>query len=121
CSCSGGALPPLISNAGHLPALRVLAVSTNGTIAFTASYNVGGGRGVFAYDGQTLTTIADTRTSPFFAFGPPRVNNDGTAVFVATQNLAGSQRGPYTGNGNDPSLAAAATARPDNRVFHPEM
>jgi PEP-CTERM motif len=109
---NGGAVTPLLTNAGPLRDFQGLAVSNNGTIAFSAAYNAGGGRGIFTFKDQTLTTIADTRDPAFSAVFRPRVNNDGTVVFVGNQSGSGTQ-GLYTGSGDRLNLIA------DTNTFSP--
>jgi hypothetical protein len=115
---NGGAVTPLFTSAGPLGGFQQLAVSNNGILTFTASYNVGGGRGVFTYDGTTLTTVADTRTSPIFGVGDPRVNNDGTVTFRATLNSTGTERALYTGNGGPLTRIADSATFADSAFLY---
>lgn len=120
-SWNGGAVTPVLTTAGPIGNVRQLAVSNNGILTFTASYNVGGGQGVFTYDGATLTTIADTRTSPIFGIGDPHVNNNGTVVFRAGLNPFGTQLALYTGNGGPLTLIADTATLPGSAFLYPAI
>ena len=108
---SGGSMTTIADDSGPfyfssgraVPAFPFFtSINNEGTVAFAANLDAGGG-GIFTSSGGPTTTIANT-SSRFGFLGSPSINNGGTVAFEAGPTVAlgsplGGERGIFTGKG----------------------
>jgi hypothetical protein len=82
------------------------SINNAGTVAFLGS-PASFGVGLFAGRGDTLLTLYESRPpSPFFTFGSPAINENGTVAFLAGVRGTPTWSGIFTGDGGPTTTIA---------------
>ena len=83
------------------------SINNAGTVAFLGSAAPSGGPGLFAGRGGAVITVYGSHpSSPFFTFGAPAINENGTLAFFAGVRGTPEWEGIFTGDGGPTTTIA---------------